>query len=202
MDNKTYLDQIAVKGASGNKAAIITPAMIKFIIAGVIAFIVIILVGPMLNSSSQENTEAYTKLYIRTANLADQASSPLEAYKYKIKSTKILQYNSMLVTSLTNFNNTYGALAEVAGFSTTGSAETAAEEAEILNSITNDFERGYLNGTLGQACANSMTYQISLMLSLIQEIRATTTNEQVAVALDGLKADLEKIQPLYTNYKE
>ena len=202
MDNKAYLDQIAVKGASSNKPALITPAMIKFIIAGVIAFIVIIIVGTMLNSSTQEDTEAYTKLYIRTTNLANQGTSPLESYKYKIKSTKILQYNSMLVTSLNNFNNTYGALAEAAGFSTTGSAETVAEEAEIMNGITNDFERGYLNGTLGQSCANSMTYQISLMLSLIQEIRATTTNEQVAVALDGLKSDLEKIQPLYANYKE
>ena len=51
MDNQSYLDQIAVKGKNSiNSEPLLSPVMMKLLIAGVIALITIIIVGIMVSN--------------------------------------------------------------------------------------------------------------------------------------------------------
>ena len=54
MDNKAYLDQIAVKGKV-KSGPIFTPMLIKIIAAGVVALITLIIVGAVISSSNSNN---------------------------------------------------------------------------------------------------------------------------------------------------
>ena len=60
MDNKAYLDQIAVKGKNAtNKEPLLSPLMIKLLVAGVIMLITVIIVGAIFNSANDKITQSY-----------------------------------------------------------------------------------------------------------------------------------------------
>ena len=92
MDNKAYLDQIAVKGKKAMPGKpLLTPAIIKLLAAGIVAIILIFVVIAMLNSNNSKITQKYEALYARATNLVEE-SGPLVLYDQKLKSSTPIPY--------------------------------------------------------------------------------------------------------------
>ena len=105
MNNKAYLDQIAVKGKKTvNHEPLLTPVMIKVLIAGLITLITIVIVAVMINNTNAKLTQSYERLYLRVTQFCGK-KGPYETYSKYISSSQLRSYASQLETSITNTNN-------------------------------------------------------------------------------------------------
>ena len=104
MDNKAYLDQIAVKGKNAtNKEPLLSPLMIKLLVAGVIMLITVIIVGAIFNSANDKITQSYERLYLRISQMCGN-QGPYNKYSKFINSSNLAALANQLETSLTNTN--------------------------------------------------------------------------------------------------
>ena len=203
MDNKTYLDQIAVKGKKAMPSKpLLTPAIIKLLAAGIVAIILIFVVIAMLNSNNSKITQKYEALYARATNLV-QESGPLVLYDQKLKSSTLRQYNSTFKSTVDSFNSTYSGMTTTAGFDPLLlSSEVTEEESKNNYTIESQLSTGYLNGTLDEVYAATMYYQVSVLLSMNEEAMTASTNIELSSVLNNFKTELVELQKLYKNYTD
>lgn len=200
MDNKAYLDSIAVKGASNKKEPILSAGMIKFIITGLIAFIVILIVGAMLSSGNSKLTDNYAKLYTRVNTLSD-SNGPLATYQDKIKSSTLRAYNSTLQGSLSSTNTQLENLMSALKVDTTNiKSSILTDEADITTEYTNSLDEAYLVGNFDRVYASETLYQIQILLALENDIRTQTDNNSLATVLDQSINDLTILETNYKNF--
>lgn len=203
MDNKAYLDQIAVKGKKAMPGKpLLTPAIIKLLAAGIVAIILIFVVIAMLNSNNSKITQKYEALYARATNLV-QESGPLVLYDQKLKSSTLRQYNSTFKSTVDSFNSTYSGMTTTAGFDPLLlSSEVTEEESKNNYTIESQLSTGYLNGTLDEVYAATMYYQVSVLLSMNEEAMTASTNIELSSVLNNFKTELVELQKLYKNYTD
>lgn len=203
MDNKAYLDQIAVKGKKAMPGKpLLTPAIIKLLAAGIVAIILIFVVIAMLNSNNSKITQKYEALYARATNLV-QESGPLVLYDQKLKSSTLRQYNSTFKSTVDSFNSTYSGMTTTAGFDPLSlSSEVTEEESKNNYTIESQLSTGYLNGTLDEVYAATMYYQVSVLLSMNEEAMTASTNVELSSVLNNFKTELVELQKLYKNYTD
>lgn len=203
MDNKAYLDQIAVKGKKAMPGKpLLTPAIIKLLAAGIVAIILIFVVIAMLNSNNSKITQKYEALYARATNLVEE-SGPLVLYDQKLKSSTLRQYNSTFKSTVDSFNSTYSGMTTTAGFDPlTLSSEVTEEESKNNYTIESQLNTGYLNGTLDEVYAATMYYQVSVLLSMNEEAMTASTNVELSSVLNNFKTELIELQKLYKNYTD
>ena len=203
MDNKAYLDQIAVKGKKAMPGKpLLTPAIIKLLAAGIVAIILIFVVIAMLNSNNSKITQKYEALYARATNLVEE-SGPLVLYDQKLKSYTLRQYNSTCKSTVDSFNSTYSGMTTTAGFDPlTLSSEVTEEESKNNYTIESQLSTGYLNGTLDEVYAATMYYQVSVLLSMNEEAMTASTNVELSSVLNNFKTELIELQKLYKNYTD
>ena len=100
MDNKAYLDEIAVKGKyKGNTGPIISPVIIKLIIAALFAVIALAIVGGIISSKNQETIQLYEAVYERIALLAGNGS-PFKEYQNSLYSSDLRANNISVLSSM------------------------------------------------------------------------------------------------------
>lgn len=203
MDNKAYLDQIAVKGKKAMPGKpLLTPAIIKLLAAGIVAIILIFVVIAMLNSNNSKITQKYEALYARATNLVEE-SGPLVLYDQKLKSSTLRQYNSTFKSTVDSFNSTYSGMTTTAGFDPLSlSSEVTEEESKNNYTIESQLSTGYLNGTLDEVYAATMYYQVSVLLSMNEEAMTASTNVELSSVLNNFKTELVELQKLYKNYTD
>ena len=203
MDNKAYLDQIAVKGKKAMPSKpLLTPAIIKLLAAGIVAIILIFVVIAMLNSNNSKITQKYEALYARATNLV-QESGPLVLYDQKLKSSTLRQYNSTFKSTVDSFNSTYSGMTTTAGFDPLLlSNEVTEEESKNNYTIESQLSTGYLNGTLDEVYAATMYYQVSVLLSMNEEAMTAYTTIELSSVLNNFKTELIELQKLYKNYTD
>lgn len=201
MDNKAYLDQIAVKGKKPSVAqSLLTPAVIKLFAAGIVALILFFVVIGILNSNNGKITQKFEAVYQRTASLISD-DGPMNTYNQKIKSTDLRQYNSTLQNVLATFKNTYGGMASTAGFNPESiSAPVADEDALNTGTIEAELNSGYLNGILDHTYAATAYYQVSVLITMSEEAMAASTNVELSDVLNSLIKNLSDSQKLYKTF--
>ena len=197
MDNKAYLDQIAVKGKKTTSKPLFTPAIIKLFAAGLVALLLFFIVIFMLNSNNAKITQKFEALYQRSASLSAE-DGPLNSYNDKLKSSDLRQYNSTLQVTMANFVNTYGGMSSTAGFNPGAiSSAVAGEDSTNTSEIENDLNAGYLNGLLDHTYASTAYYQVSVLITMCQEALSASTNEQLSDVINRYSLDLTELQKLY-----
>jgi hypothetical protein len=201
MDNKAYLDQIAVKGKKPSVIkSLLTPAIIKLLAAGLVALILFFVVIGILNSNNAKITQKFEAVYQRAASLALD-DNPLYLYNQKLKSSDLRQYNSTLQMVLATFNNSYRALAPTAGFDPEAiSSSVVAEDETNTATIEAELNAGYLNGMLDHTYAATAYYQISILITMNQEAIAASTNTDLSDVLNKFNNGLIDLQKLYKKY--
>ncbi|MBO4855057.1 hypothetical protein J5500_01455 [Candidatus Saccharibacteria bacterium] len=203
MDNKAYLDEIAVKGKKKFSAGpILTPVMIKLIIVGVAAVIAMIVVATMLGSKKDDSAAIHENVYFRMTRLIDK-KGPLATYIKKLKSSELRTYTSTLSSSLTTTTTSIKAVAGKIGLNTnSASGPVSSEINSLFTTLDSELDRAYLSGNLDVTYASSIAYQLALLISLETQARSKTSDATYAKTLDESKADLESLEESFRNYAD
>ena len=203
MDNKAYLDEIAVKGKKKFSAGpILTPVMIKLIIVGVAAVISLIVVATMLGSRNDGSAALHEAVYLRINSLMDK-KGPVQSYIKKVKDTNLRTWTTQLISSLTTAQTSIKAVSKKIGLNTSGSdADVKAENTKQMNTFKSDLERAYLSGRLDTIYATDMSYQLTLLINLENQARVRTSDTTYAKALDDSIRDLTTLEESFRDYSD
>ncbi len=203
MDNKAYLDEIAVKGKKKFSAGpILTPVMIKLIIVGVAAVISLIVVATMLGSRNDGSAALHEAVYLRINSLMDK-KGPVQSYIKKVKDTNLRTWTTQLISSLTTAQTSIKAVSKKIGLNTSGSdADVKAENTKQMNTFKSDLERAYLSGRLDTIYATDMSYQLTLLINLENQARVRTSDATYAKALDDSIHDLTTLEESFRDYSD
>ncbi len=203
MDNKAYLDEIAVKGKKKFSAGpLLTPVMLKMIIVGAAALICMIVVASMLGSKGDDNTSIHQAVYLRVNSLLSE-KGPVQIYLKKVKASDVRAYTSSLISSLTTTEASIKTAASRVGF-TPGSApsDVTSDNTAQITTLTTELERAYLRGNLDVTFSSNLAYQLTLLISLEKQARTKTNDDSYAKTLDSSIHDLEILEENYRNYAD
>ena len=193
MDKQAYLDQIAVKGNKGAGEPLLTPLMIKIIVAGIIAFITIVVVGSILSSSNAKTSIIYERLYVRINNLHG-SSGPYKSYSSKLRSSGLIAYSSDLETSLTNTSNKLnGVIASVGVKTDSINKDVTAEESGRMSTFKAKVDEAALTGTLDSTYATALAAEIDQLMILERQVLSKNSNADLAEILNSSLNDLQII---------
>jgi len=203
LDNKAYLDEIAVKGKKKFSAGpILTPTMIKVLIAGVIAIIAMVAVGNVLSSQNKKTAAIHEKVYVRIMSMADK-KYPLTDYQKKVKASELREYSSQLANSATNTLANLKGVAKAINLDTSNiSSDVTSENNTIKSKLSSSLQSAVYSGNLDNTYASEAAYQISLLINLEKQARAKTSEVAYAKVLDDSMADLEIILEKFEAYSD
>ena len=196
MDNKAYLDQIAVKGKV-KSGPIFTPVLIKLIAAGVVMFITMIIVGSVISSSNAKVAQSHEHVYMRITNLGNDSSSsnPLKAYSEKLRDSDLRGTAKSLMMILTATKNNLSGMASAIGVDPSAiSPEVSKIESTSLSSYSAALEDAVLAGTLDRTFASETYMQIATLISYETESMKKSNNQAYVNLLNQSIADLTKLQ--------
>lgn len=201
MDNKAYLDQIAVKGKRHLVSGpILSPTILKLLIVAIIAIISLFIVGAVISSTNTQLSDNYARLFTRIKNFTEN-DGPLNTYGEELKSSDLRAHALTLSSSLTSTLNSLGGIANNLGVDPDNPPSSVQDsEAELLGAFNSTLYSAQLNGQLDRSFASETAYQISLLLSLESEIREKSSNSNLAPILDSSINDLTSLQKNFTDY--
>ena len=199
MDNKAYLDEIAVKGKrQGVGAGILSPMLIKLIIVALFAVIALAVVGNIISGENTKTTQLYERVYARVAALADK-KGPYQNY---LNSSDLRAFNVSALGSLETTRSTLASAAKGVNIDVKNiTPSVKSEENGIISSFKATLDDARLQGTLDATFAQEAAYQISMLIALEQEVRAKITDANFASALDASIADLTLLQENYADWQ-
>lgn len=203
MDNKAYLDEIAVKGKKKfSSGPFLTPVMMKLIIVGAIAVIVMVIVGTMLGSRTEDVSSIHASVYARINSIMAE-EGPIEFYYERLKASELRSYASALIASLTTTKTKIDSISSNIGLDVESlPAEAVAENETQMSEYMAELEDAYLNGVLDITYASSTSYQLTLLIGLETQARSKTNDPDYAEALDNSISDLTKLQKSFKNYSD
>jgi hypothetical protein len=199
MDNKAYLDQIAVKEqpkSSSPFSSLLSPMLLKLIIGAVILIILLVVVSVILNSNSSSNTDSYAALYERYTILLDKEGT-LQTQKDNLRSADLRSNTTNFITTGDTFISNYTSAINASGMTiTTGDPAIASEMSEYTTNLNN----AYMNGYLDSSFASENSYQLAVLIQLETNIINTTDNSSLKELLTTNLESLKTYQEIFQNY--
>lgn len=199
MDNKAYLDQIAVKEQPKNSSpfsALLSPMLLKLIIGAVILIILLIVVTVILNSNSSSSSSSYSALYERYTMLLAEDSA-MQTQKDNLRSAELRSNTTNFIITSNSFLSNYTNAVTSAGTTiTTGDADIASE----INTYATNLNTAYMNGYLDDSFASENAYQLAVLVQLETNIANTTDNASLKELIETNLESLKSYQEIYQNY--
>lgn len=202
MDNLEYLNQISQSNrpvkrslkSSDRK----TNLILKFSIAGVVLFFLMMAFGAMVGNLNTKSDDLAKQIYTRTVNL----NSSLNTYNRDLKSSRLRAIGVSLSAILTNASN------QLSNYLTANSKDknitldekTTASEATIIEELNTSLTNAKLNGVLDRYYDNQIGLQVSLLLSQTSELLARTKDAELITIVTNLHTSLETIHQNLVNY--
>ncbi len=198
MDKKSYLDHIAADSRPQPvaKASLFPGKVIKFVIGGLTAFILIIILGFFLKTSSQKAEQLSEQLFLRNTNLL----SAIEKYQPYLKSSELRAMSTSLATVLESTNA--GLSAELKNPPKKFNKSTIKSEELVLEELTSSLENARLNGLLDRTFAREFALQTAFLRSFESEIIERTKNANLQDTLEPSHASLTHINSDFTNFSD
>ena len=201
MDNKSYLDQIAVKGKNAsNSEPLLSPVMIKLLIAGVIMLITIIIVAVMFNNTNAKLTQSYERLYMRITQMCG-SKGPYKKYSGFILSSDLTAYANQLETSLTNTTNSLSPVwksLEVDKSNITKEVKT--EETATFNTYMRRLEEASVSGQMDEYYSSQTANQIMQLKTLEEQVLKKTKNKSLPGILEQSISELDKLYEKFRDF--
>ena len=203
MDNKAYLDQIAVKGKV-KSGPIFTPMLIKLIAAGVVMLITMIIVGGVISSSNAKVTQTHERVYLRIAKLGDKnTSTPLAKYSKLLRNSDLRSYATNLYNTLLTTNTSLSGVISTTGVNTAKiSTVVSTEENANISSYTAALDDAILAGTLDHTFATETLYQISTLIQYENESLKKANNQSYANLINQSINDLTVLQEKFKDWSD
>lgn len=209
MNNKEYLEQISTQTRQAKKTATksffgldISPKLLAFIIGGVVAAILIIIIGSIAGSGSNNSERDLTdRIYQRANNL----STVISDFNKRIKSSELRSMSTSLNAVLTETTYSLTTILENDFGSDNADKpakeEIATEEEKRMEILSNDLETGRLKGQLDRVYASDFAYEIAMLLSLESEASAKTDKDSLRSALKTSSDNLEKLYEQFNSFE-
>jgi hypothetical protein len=203
MDNKAYLDQIAVKGKV-KSGPIITPMLIKIIAASVIMLITMVIVGSVISSSNAKVTQSHERVYLRISKLADKSSqAPLQKYSSQLRNSDLRAYAANLYSVLVTTNINLGGVISSTGVNTSSiSSAVSSDETKNITAYTTALENAILSGTLDRTFATETLYQVSALIQFERESLKKANSQSYANLINQSINDLTVIEEQFKNWSD
>ena len=209
MNNKDYLNQIASETrpltakAPGFFGNTLNLSMKQLKILGIIAaaIIVVLFIGIIATSGNKNSERDYVdQAYLRTNDL----SKVIEDYRTKLRSSELRSMAMSLksVLSEANYNlansltNDFG----VKSIDKPNKESTTTDEEALIGELSDTLENARLNAILDRVFAREFTYQISLLISLENDIINRTNKEPLKSSLVSSRTNLETLHEQFDSF--
>lgn len=195
MNNLEYLNQISktsrpVKtGANANGFGTI----IKIAVIGVVAFIVLMILGLVIGKKADSSSNLGAQIYTRTTNLEKTVTT----YNKSLRSSKLRSIGLTLSSTLTAALNQ---MDEPLKSQASKDKEVTASESEYSANLDQILTSAKLNGMLDRTYANQMQLQTALLLSLLEQAINHTKDENLKGIYIQYQSNLATANADFTNY--
>ena len=203
MDNKAYLDQIAVKGKV-KSGPIFTPMLIKLIAAGAIILITMIIVGSIISGSNAKVTQSFERVYVRISNFgSDDYENPLQKYADSIRNSDLRTYCEQLRTIMYDTNTSLSSVISSTGVKTDKiSKEITSDESLNWSNYIYALDNALLSGTLDRTFATETEYQLSTLIQYEHEALNKSNNQEFSNILQQSIKDLTSLQQSFKSWAD
>lgn len=203
MDNKAYLDQIAVKGKV-KSGPIFTPMLIKLIAAGAIILITMIIVGSIISGSNAKVTQSFERVYVRISNFgSDDYENPLQKYADSIRNSDLRTYCEQLRTIMYDTNTRLSSVISSTGVKTDKiSKDITSDESLNWSNYIYALDNALLSGTLDRTFATETEYQLSTLIQYEHEALNKSNNQEFSNILQQSIKDLTSLQQNFKSWAD
>lgn len=203
MDNKAYLDQIAVKGKV-KSGPIFTPMLIKLIAAGAIILITMIIVGSIISGSNAKVTQSFERVYVRISNFgSDDYENPLQKYADSIRNSDLRTYCEQLRTIMYDTNTRLSSVISSTGVKTDKiSNDITSDESLNWSNYIYALDNALLSGTLDRTFATETEYQLSTLIQYEHEALNKSNNQEFSNILQQSIKDLTSLQQSFKSWAD
>jgi len=187
-----YLDQIATPASKTSSVS----GKIKLIIIGLVVAIVITIVAMvMINIYNASRLDPWKTLVARLDTTEKIASSATK----NIKSSQLRSLNSEIKLFLTDTNNNIQEPLKILKIDKTKLPEDISKK-ESASSALERLEDARLNAVYDRTYATEMKYQLSILLSSIQQTYQVTSKAEIKQFLDKSYTSLKATHDSLANY--
>lgn len=194
MDNLSYLNQISstTPRASGQaNSGLLSPMLKKVLIIAGSVLVVLIIGGIILRSLTGSHAVDLSRLELRITTL----KSTIGTYQPSVKSTSVRANSSSLSSVLD------GMLVSIAGLEGDGSPSPSdaavSEESAYALSLDSTLTHAKLTGSLDRVYAYQFAYEIEVLLSMLSELYARSSDATERSFLKSSYDSLELLLPTF-----
>ena len=199
MNNLEYLNQISktsrpVKNSGNNQGF---GTIIKIAVIGVVAFIILFIVGAIISSKSNSASTLGPQIYIRTTNLEKTINTYNKSLPVILGSPEWSSNSKASSLSLTAATNQLDPFFKSSASKDKNLTQSETEyQANLDGTLTN----AKLNGMLDRAYANQMQLQTSLLLSMLEQAINHTRDENLKNIYAQYQSNLTATNTDLVNY--
>ncbi len=201
MDNLEYLNQISksTRPAPPNKFALILKNPItRFVFLGAIVAVIIVIVINVISAISNRTTNLSREIYLRSSTL----NSIVSENKSLIKSSQLRAISVSLQNVISNSSREFVAYytSPDGGNSLSPTQDQVNAENANAQQVRLTLQNARLNGILDRIYTNELNLQIRLLMSMISELVARTSDERLKTVGTNYYNNLLPIQSSLESY--
>lgn len=204
MDGQEYLDQISATTTPSSQPSkfnlknILSSKLFRIIAAGIIFFILLIIVGNIIGSSASKGRTLAEQLELRLTNLTTMLEEESNEY---LKDTNLRSYNTALAGILKNTNTQLTNYLTEAGVDIKSiPASIQTKETDYIEALKAELEEARLNGLYDRTYVNLISTEINLIVALEENILDRTSSEALTDILNQSITSLNSILESYDNF--
>lgn len=200
MDNQAYLDQISAKPIKAASAPdFLHSKFLYIILGGIVAFILIMLLGAVMNSGENTQTKC-EKLYLHTENL----SQIINDFQPSIKSSQLRSDSTSFHSILSNvalINTNF--LTKNYDFKKNNiNGKLKTNEDELYAELNNDLFDAKINGLLDRTYARKMAHEVAIIRTYIKDIVSKTKDQDFKNELSRFNDSLDVLENAFDSFSE
>ena len=202
MDRQEYLNQISVanRPVKEPKSGIFASKFFWVGIIGLVAFIVIMILGAIISGTKGNEKERIFSLILHL----DNTSAVIEQYQSSVKSSDLRSYSASLKGILSNTSKELTTYAEEKYDFKVKNVDSKISEEETLSKdgLENELFEAKINGVLDRIYAHKMAYEISLITNRESQIFKSSGNENLKNILETSYNSLNNLYDEFNDFTE
>lgn len=206
MDNQAYLNQISNNLNSSSQKTkfsfsnFLSPKLIIFFVAAAISFIIIVIIGNIINGSNSNIKNTTISLNLHTNNL----TSTISTYQPNLKSSELRGYSASLSNILSETSSILSNYIEKTykiKQINTYDASLTETETSLSESINNELFSAKINGILDRTYAHTMAYEITIITAHEYEI-FNSLDDDMKTSIESSYNSLSNLYDKFNNFSE
>ncbi len=204
MNNLEYLNHISQSNRptpQSKKAMAGFGIIWKVLIGGLVATALLIGIGVLINNGSSRATDLTIQLSARTTAV----NKVISDYNKSLKSSQLRSINYSLSGTLTGVSSQlshYISETYAKDSPATMKEETTLYESQLIGSTNGALSNAKINGTLDRAYYTQISLQVSLMMSLVEELMARDKDPALHEILEPFYSNLDAINKALADYNQ